>query len=142
MAITLSDTERQYIGLFESVTGAIAVDCVVDADEDRVLFVVATGEMDVAIGPNGRTVKRLQDRIGKAVELVEDADSAEAFVANALAPAAVYGVEIEEEGDDVIAVADVDEADKGAAIGSNGRNVAGARLLADRHFGVTEIRIE
>jgi N utilization substance protein A len=98
--------------------------------------------MDVAIGPNGRTVKRLQDRIGKSVELVEDADSPETFVANALAPAAVYGVEVVEEKDEVIAVADVDEADKGAAIGSNGRNVAGARLLANRHFGVTEIRIE
>lgn len=142
MGITLSDTERQYIGVFESVTGAIAVDCTVDESEDRVLFVVATGEMDVAIGPNGRTVKRLEDRLGKSVELVENADSPEVFVANALAPAAVYSVEIHEEGDEVIAVADVDEADKGAAIGSGGRNVAGACRLAERHFGITDIQIE
>lgn len=143
MGITVSDEARQYIGLFDRVTGARAVDCVVDEDEDRVLFVVATGEMSVAIGPDGRTVKRLSDRIEKDVVLVEDADTPEVFVANALAPAAVYDVRIGEEADDrVVAYAEVDEADKGAAIGRGGRNVSAAVTLAQRHFGIDEIRIE
>lgn len=142
MTVTLTDQARRYIALFEDLTGARARDCVVDEEEGRVLFVVAVGMMSQAIGPDGRTVARVEDRIGKPVELVEDADTPEAFVANALMPAAVYGVEVREEEGRRVAVAEVDPADKGAAIGSGGRNVNAARVLAARHYGIDDIRID
>lgn len=139
MSITLSDEARSYIALFEDVTGATARDCLVDDDEDRVVFVVAVGEMAAAIGPDGRTVGRVEDRVGRRVELVEDADTPEGFVANALAPAAVYGVDIEEDEDGRVAVVEVDAADKGVAIGSDGRNIRMARRLAGRHYDIDDI---
>jgi N utilization substance protein A len=140
MRVTLSDEARQYIALFEDVTGASAVDCVVDETHDQVLFVVAAGEMGQAIGPDGRRVNRLEDRIGEDVELVEDAPTPEGFVANALAPAAVYNVTLSEN-DDLVAYAEVDHADHGAAIGVNGRNIEAAKRLADRHFDVDDIQL-
>lgn len=141
MAITLSDRERRYIALFEAETDAAARDCVVIDDGDRVLFVVAPDDMARAVGPDGRTVNRLRDRLGKEVDLIADADTPEAFVANALAPAAVYGVTVENCDEGRIARADVDEADMGVAIGTDGRNIEAARLLAKRHFDVNDIEL-
>ncbi|MFB6085950.1 MAG: NusA-like transcription termination signal-binding factor [Halodesulfurarchaeum sp.] len=138
--VTLSDEAVRYIALFEDVTGATAVDCVFDENHDQVLFVVTAGEMGQAIGPDGRRVNRLEERLGEDVELVEDAPTAERFVANALAPAAVYNVTLSEN-DDLVAYAEVDRADHGAAIGANGRNIEAAKRLAARHFEIDDIQL-
>ena len=140
MALRISDAARRHIALFEDVTGASAVDCVVDDEHEQILFVVATGEMGQAIGPGGKRVDRLEDRLGTAVELVEDAPTAEQFVANALAPAAVYNVTLSEN-DDLVAYAEVDAADRGAAIGEDGRNIEAAKRLARRHYDVDDIQL-
>jgi N utilization substance protein A len=138
MRVTLSDDARQYIALFEDVTGATARDCLVY--DDRVVILVAAGEMGRAIGPDGRTIGRVEERIGRAVDLVEDADTPEAFVASALAPAAVRHVTISEQNDRV-AYAEVPEADRGVAIGAGGRNVETARRLARRHHEIDDIQL-
>ncbi|WP_122088316.1 NusA-like transcription termination signal-binding factor [Halalkalicoccus subterraneus] len=138
MTRTLSDDARRHLAAFEDVTDANAVDCVIG--EDRLVFVVSVGEMGQAIGPGGKTVSRLEDRFGKAVDLVEDADTPEGFVANALAPAAVYHVTISEN-ETLVAYAEVAEEDRGVAIGTEGRNIETARLLANRHFDIDDIQL-
>ncbi|PSP79849.1 NusA-like transcription termination signal-binding factor [Halobacteriales archaeon QS_1_68_20] len=138
MTVTLSDEARRLVVVFEDVTGATARDCL--PDEERVVFLVVAGEMATAIGPGGETVGRLEERLDRDVQLVEDADTAEAFVANALAPAAVYNVTISEN-DTTVAYAEVAEEDKGVAIGTDGRNIEVARRLAERHFGVDDVQL-
>lgn len=140
MPVRLSDEARRYIVAFDEVTGATATDCLIDEEGDRLVFVVAAGEMGAAIGPGGETVERLEAEVGREVRLVEDAEDAEDFVANALTPAAVYNVTISEN-DDTIAYAEVDEADKGVAIGTDGKNIALARRLAERHFGIDDVQL-
>jgi N utilization substance protein A len=140
MRVTLSDEARQFIALFEDVTEVAARDCIVDEEFDRVVFLVPAGEMGKAIGPGGRRVKRLEERVGRSVELVEDADTPEAFVANALAPAAVYNVTVSEN-DTTVAYAEVDREDTGVAIGADGRNIRLARELARRHFDVDDVEL-
>ena len=140
MTISLSDRERQFLARFEDEVGVTVRDCVVDEGYDRVLFVVEAGEMADAIGPGGRNVERIEEDLGRSVELIEDADTAEAFVANALAPAAVYNVTISEN-EDTVAYAEVDHDDTGVAIGKDGKNIEAARLLADRHFDVDDIQL-
>ena len=140
MAIRLSDEARQLAALFESETEATVRDCVIDDDHGRVLLLIKPGEMAQAIGPAGEHVSRVEDRVGKPIKLVEDAETAEVFVANALAPAAVYNVTISEN-DDRVAYVEVDDADRGAAIGDGGKNIDAARLLAKRHFGVDDVEL-
>ncbi|MFB6164654.1 MAG: NusA-like transcription termination signal-binding factor [Haloarculaceae archaeon] len=140
MTVTLSDRERQYIALFEDEVGVTIRDCVVDEAYDRVLFVVKAGEMGAAIGPGGANVERIEDHVGRPIELIEDADTAADFVANALAPAAVYNVTISEN-EDTVAYVEVDHDDTGVAIGKDGRNIEAARLLADRHFEVDDVQL-
>ena len=140
MRVTLSDEARQYIALFEDVTDVAARDCIVDEAFDRVVFLVPAGEMGKAIGPGGRRVRRVEERIGRSVELVEDADTPEAFVANALAPAAVYNVTVSEN-ETTVAYAEVDREDTGVAIGADGRNIRLARELARRHFDIDGVEL-
>jgi N utilization substance protein A len=145
MRVTLSDTARQYIALFEDVTGATARDCLVreDADsegDERVTFLVAAGEMGQAIGPGGRRVQQVEEKLGREVTLVEDADTAEAFVANALAPAVVNHVTVSEQNDRV-AYVEVDAEDRGVAIGVDGRNIRVARELARRHWDLDDVQL-
>ncbi|NHN41566.1 NusA-like transcription termination signal-binding factor [Halorubellus sp. JP-L1] len=138
MARTLSDEARRVLALFEDVTGATGLDCVVY--EDRVVVLVARGDMGEAIGPGGEHVAEFEERLGTAAKLVETADSAADFVANALAPAAVYNVTISENGD-TVAYVEVDEADTGVAIGADGRNIEAARDLSRRHVDVDDIEL-
>lgn len=143
MTLRISDEARQCLTLFEDETGASARDCVIDDDHDRVIVLVEPGEMGTAIGPNGRTVGRVEGKLDRPIKLVEAADSPEALVANALAPAAVRNVTISDGGEDDprVAYAEVPEADRGVAIGDGGENIDAARLLAERHFDVAEIEL-
>ena len=138
MRVTLSDEARRYMGLFDEVAGVSARDCLVE--DDRIVFLVPADEMADAIGPDGRTVREVEERIGRSVELVEDADTAEAFVASALAPAAVRHVTISEQNDRV-AYAEVPEDDRGVAIGRNGRTIEAARTLARRHHDIDDVEL-
>lgn len=140
MTVTLSDEARRLVALFETETEATARDCVIDDEHDRVIFVVKTGEMGKAIGRDGEHVKGLEEELGTSVKLVEDAPTAEGFVANALAPAAVYNVTISEN-DDRLAYAEVAQEDHGAAIGSEGKNIEAARTLARRHHDIDNIEL-
>ncbi len=141
MARRITDEARRCMALFEDETGASPVDCVVDDDHDRVLVLVAAGEMGQAIGPDGQNVERVERRLGRTVSLVEDAADAEAFVASALAPAVVHNVTVSEMGDDRVAYAEVDDADRGVAIGADGRTIEAARLLARRRFDVDDVEL-
>lgn len=139
MAIRLDDEARRHIAILAEETGVSATDCIVD---DAVVFVVAPDDMATAIGTGGGRVAALEERLSRRVVLVEDAERPEDFVANALAPAAVYDVRMAERDDETVAVADVAEADVGVAIGEGGERVERARQLAKRHFDVDDIAIE
>ena len=140
MKVTLTAEEMQLAGLFEQETGATVKDCLVDDDHDRVIFLVKTGEMAQAIGAGGEHVGRVENKIGRSIKLVEDAPTAADFVANALAPAAVYNVTVSENGD-TVAYAEVAEEDQGVAIGEAGKNIEAARELASRHYDIDGIEL-
>ncbi|RQG92665.1 NusA-like transcription termination signal-binding factor [Natrarchaeobius halalkaliphilus] len=144
MGVTLDDDARRHLALFEDVTGANGVDCLLEERRedggDRLIVVVSSGQMGEAIGPGGRTIQRYEEQVDAPVRLVEDADNASEFVANALAPAAVYNVTLSEN-DDIVAYVEVAEEDRGVAIGSNGWTIDAARTLAERHFGIDDVQL-
>ena len=140
MSVTLTDEARRHIAVLDDETDVTPTDCVVDDEYDRVVFVVPPGTMGQAIGPGGEHVQRLESKLGRDVEIVEGADTAADFVANALAPAAVYNVTVSD-GDTTVAYAEVDRDDRGVAIGTDGRTIELARRLARRHFDVDEIEL-
>ncbi|MFU1779747.1 NusA-like transcription termination signal-binding factor [Haloarcula japonica] len=140
MRVELSDEARRLVALFEDEAAVTVRDCIVDEDHDQVVYLVKRGEMADAIGPGGQTVERVEERLGREVKLVEAAETAEDFVANALAPAAVYNVTVSEN-DDTVAYVEVAQEDRGAAIGREGQNIDAARQLAKRHFEIDGIEL-
>lgn len=140
--IKLKYEELSLMSLFQSVSGAMARDCVIDDKMDRVIFIVNKGEMGLAIGKSGQSIKNVQNAIGKMVELVEYSDDPREFISNALDPKLVADIRLSEKVDGTkIATVLVDQRKKGAIVGRNGRNAEKARLLAKRYFEIGNIHI-
>ena len=140
--IKLTSDELRLMSLFQSITTATARDCVLDERMDRVIFVVNKGQMGLAIGKGGATIKQLQNVVGRKVELVEFADDASDFIRNMLNADMVSEIRISERMDGTKqAVVVVDAKKKGAVVGREGRNAEKARLLAKRYFQITSLLI-
>jgi len=140
--VKLTTEGIRYIALFESLTGAIARDCYVDDENDRVIFVVKKGDMGLAIGKNGNNINRVKRSVGKHVEIVEYSDEVDEFVANALQPVFVKKVQVVVKENRKLAYVEVMSKDRGIAIGKNGRNIQRAKLLAQRHHGLADVIIQ
>ena len=121
--VKLTTEGIRYIALFESLTGAIARDCYVDDENDRVIFVVKNGDMGLAIGKNGNNINRVKKSIGKHIEIVEYSDEVDEFVANALQPVFVKKVQVVVKENRKLAYVEVMSKDRGIAIGKNCRNI-------------------
>jgi N utilization substance protein A len=139
-SIKLGGDEIRFISLFESITGAVAHDCIIE--DDRVIFIIKAGNIGLAIGKKGINIKRVRDFLQKPIEVVEFAQSPEDFIKNTLAPARIKLITITERRDGKkIAMVTVNEKDRGIAIGKNGKNVARARSLARRHYNIEDVII-
>src|SRR5438270_1130074 len=142
MEIKLTSDELRLMSLFQSITSATARDCIVDDKMDRVIFVVNKGQMGLAIGKGGATIKQLQSVVGRKVELVEFSDDASEFIRNMLNADMVNEIRLSDRIDGTKqAVVVVDAKKKGAVVGREGRNAEKARLLAKRYFQITSLLI-
>jgi N utilization substance protein A len=140
--IKLTSEELGLMSVFQNISHANARDCVIDTKVGRIIFFVSKGEMGLAIGKAGETIKKVQKTLGKQVELVEWSDDAKQFIMNSLNPQYVFEITMNEKADgSKSATVVVDEKKKGAILGKGGRNAEKARLLAKRYFSVDSIQI-
>jgi transcription termination/antitermination protein NusA len=140
--IKLTSDELRLMSLFQSITSATARDCIVDDKMDRVIFVVNKGQMGLAIGKGGSTIKQLQNMVAKKIELVEFSDDPAEFIRNMLNADMINDVRISDRVDGTKqAVVTVDPRKKGAVVGREGRNAEKARLLAKRYFQISNVLI-
>jgi N utilization substance protein A len=138
----MSHEELRFISILEGLTGALAVDCIWDKSETRVIFVVRRNDTGKVIGRRGTTIRRLRDHFQKQIDIVEYSESLEIFAANTLAPAKTKNIEIHEKSGKKTVVVTVIPQERGKAIGKNGRNIQKSRLLMKRHFGVNNVIIQ
>ncbi len=139
--IKLTAEEMRYIALFENITGATANDCIIDSEADRIIFVAKPGEMGLAIGKAGKNINMLRKMVGRPVEVVEFAGTAEGLIRNCLAPAKLREIRVTERPDRKIIVVEVEPKDKALAIGKNGRTIDKTRLLAKRYYQIDHVQI-
>ncbi len=133
----LTTTEIKYMSLFESVTGALARDCIVK--DNVVIFVVKEGNMGLAIGKNGKNVKRLEQILGKRVELVEYAQDLKQFLKNVFYPANVLNVNVVERNGKRTAYVIIDSKDRRTFSKRIGGRIRLARILVQRHFKIDNV---
>ncbi len=141
-SIKLSTDQMRLMGLFQNVTGATARDCVEDEKQNRVIFVVNTGKMGLAIGKGGIHIKSLQNIVKRNIELVEFNDDPAKFLTNLLDSKLISEVKINKRADGTKqAIVMVDPRKKGIVVGRDGRNAEKARLLAKRYFDIGSVLI-
>ena len=140
--IRFTNREMRFIALFESITGATVRDCIIDDENNRIIYVVKEGEMGIAIGKRGKNVSLLEKMTGMKHEIIEFSDDPARFIRNALRPARLREIRITQRTDGrKIAVVSVDPKDKGIAIGKNGKNAERIRFLARRYFDISNVSI-
>lgn len=140
--IKLTTDQMRLMSLFQNVTGATARDCVEDEKQNRVIFVVNSGKMGLAIGKGGSHIKSLQNIVKKNVELVEFDEDPAKFLKNMLNSKLVSEVKLNERADgSKQAIVLVDPRKKGIVVGREGRNAEKARLLAKRYFDISSVLI-
>ena len=140
--IKLSSDELSMMSMFQGMTGATARDCVIDEKRDRVIFVIAQGQMGLAIGKEGASVKKFERAVRRPVEVVEGADAVEALVWNSLGAKFVQEIRVSDRLDGTKGVVVVvDSRKKGAVLGLGGKNAEKVRLLAKRYFDISNVQI-
>ncbi|MDI9619024.1 NusA-like transcription termination signal-binding factor [Methanothermobacter sp.] len=143
MTIKFTTNEIRYIALFESMTGAMVKDCIVDDENGKVTFLVKKGDMGLAIGKKGSTVAKVQKALDKGVEVIEHSNDPVEFIKNLMAPAKIRSIRIlQKENGEKIATVETDPKNKRIAIGRGGQNIERARLLARRQHNISNIIIK
>jgi N utilization substance protein A len=135
--------ERRYIEELRILTKATAIDCVIDEKFERIIYIIKKGDMGLAIGKKGENIKRMQNVLGKRIEMVEYSGELETFIANIFKPVVISRVEKEPStGELIITLARKN--DIGTAIGRKGANIEKARLLVRKIWGneIGELRWE
>lgn len=141
-SIKINSEQMRLMSLFQRVTKSTARDCVEDEHNDRIIFVVGSGKMGLAIGKGGMHVKSLQNQIKRNVEMVEFNKKPEIFIKNLLNNKLVSEVKIVKGSDGTMqARVTVDPGKKGIVVGRDGRNAEKARLLAKRYFDIGAVMI-
>lgn len=140
--VKLSTDGIRYIALFESLTGARARDCFEDLENNRLIFVIKSGDMGLAIGKGGDHINRVKKAIGKHVEIIEHSDDPVEFVKNAFHPISIKNVNLVVKDDKRIAYVEVLTKEKGLAIGRDGKNIEKVKKLSMRHHNIDDVIIQ
>ncbi|MBN2156306.1 MAG: NusA-like transcription termination signal-binding factor [Candidatus Lokiarchaeota archaeon] len=137
-SIKFQREEMELIRLFDTITGAVTLDCVIlpdGEDSERVIFMVNRQDLRRAVGKNGINVKKLKERLSKTIEIIAYSDDLNRFIGYLLYPAKITQITEQPRNDNKkVLIVSVRQEDKGLAIGKNGRNIEKANTLLRRHY--------
>ena len=138
--ITFDQNTIRYISVFEKVTKTHVKDCI--ETQDKLVFIVARGQIGAAIGKKGENVKRLHEMFKKNLDVIEYSEDHERFLRNIFHNYKIKRVEIEKRGLKIHATVSVESKDKGKIIGKDGRNLKLARDILTRHTEIEGLSIK
>lgn len=128
------------MSLFEIITGIAPKDCVIDKRHERVIFLVDGSVPKRILNKKNKHLQQLEKTIKKTIEIVKYAETPELLIKNSLYPADVKNVKLTKKMEnETVAIVTVDIKSRGAAIGKRGKNIDRARLLAKRHFNISNV---
>ena len=140
--VVLTEECMRLISQFESLTGAGSRDCIVDNRNERIIFVINPGDMGLAIGRGGSSIKKASDALGKRIEVVEYSPDPDQFIRNCFLPAHVTDIDFVTDAEDQpIARVEVRDEDRGLAIGKAGKNIFKAKVLAQRQHDIVDVQL-
>lgn len=138
--IKIDENMLRYISTFYQSTGVDVMD--IAEDDENIFFIIYPGSLRKAIVNNGENIKRLKEKLGKNIILVEYSDDPQRFIYNLFYRFNVKEINIEKVNDDMRVSVKVDPGQKARAIGKNGRNLRVTRDILSRHFKVSSLLIK
>ncbi|HON81275.1 MAG TPA: NusA-like transcription termination signal-binding factor [Methanoregulaceae archaeon] len=135
--------ERRYIEELRILTKATALDCIIDERFERIIYIIRPGDMGLAIGKKGENIRRMQNVLGKRIEMVEYAENRDDFIANIFRPISISRIEKDPKSG-LLTITLMKRSDLGTAIGKKGANIEKARILVRRFWGeeLGELKVE
>ncbi len=127
----------QMMNFFENFTGAKVKDCLIK--DGFVYFLTRENDAHRAIGRNGSTVKRLEERLGKTVKIFEYSPDNEAFVRNMIPKASE--IRLSGPDDSITADVKVNKPDRYFIIGRDSRNLNIIKEILQRNSNIREVNI-
>lgn len=132
--IKLNSDVMRYITLLETLTGATIKDCLME--NNKLIFVVNEGEAGIAIGKDGKNVKKVSEITGKEVEVLEFSPDPRVFVCNIFKPLRVDNVQVyEHEGKKIMRIETV----KNHPL--TGSKLRRAKLMLQKYFEIDDVLI-
>lgn len=138
MTVTFNTDSIRLITLFENLTGTVVKDCVVDAANNTVYFVIAEGKIGIAIGKGGGSVKNAERLIKKNIKIFEFSGDLNCFIKNLIPQASEIRIK---NGEKISVEVRVDKKDKAIVIGRDGKNLKVYKNLLNRSHGVNDLVI-
>lgn len=123
--------------LFENITRAKIKDCIIDAE--KITFVVLPGELKTGLGKNAANIKKLAEKFGKKIRIVEFKDSMLELIKSFINPLKVDAIHEEE---NVVILESTDTKTKGLIIGRAAKNLRALEENIKRYFpDLKEIKV-
>jgi NusA-like KH domain protein len=137
MSVVIDNDLLQTIALVEKITHARVDRCI--PRDDKLIFVVGRGDARKIVGPNGATLKKLEQQLSKRLKVIEKTDDKMSFIRNAMLPLKI--VDMKEE-DGIVTVVGPDEKTKGLMIGAKAQNLRFTEKVVQMYFpDVREIKV-
>jgi len=138
----ITPEELRYLSILEELTGALGIRCIVDEDNNKLIFLVKDTDVGKAIGKGGKNVKLLRALLKKNIEIVPYGEDLDTMVKNLFPSVKILGIDVNERNGEKQVIVKVAEEDKGRAIGKEGRNIKRARLVLQKLYGVSSVIIK
>jgi N utilization substance protein A len=126
--------------LFENMTHTTVKDCLIDKNTNTVYFVIDEGEIGIAIGKNGSSVKHAEQVIGKTIKLFEFSKDLVTFVKK-IVPQAT-SIKVRNMDNRITVEIHVDKKNRPIVIGRSGRNLKLYKELLKRSHKVDDLTIK
>src|SRR3989338_1335411 len=90
MNIVIDNELLQTMRIVEKITRARIDRCI--PREEKLVFVVAPGDARKIVGPQGATLKKLEEQLGKKLKIIEKTEDKFQFIKNAMLPLKVQDI--------------------------------------------------
>jgi NusA-like KH domain protein len=129
MNVVIDNELLQTISIVEKITHARVDRCI--PRDDKLIFIVAKGDARKIVGPQGATLKKLEQQLGKRLKVIEKVEDKLQFIRNAMLPLKIVDMKDE---DGIVTVYGPDEKTKGLMIGAKAQNLRFTEKIVQMYF--------
>ena len=137
MNVIIDTDLLQTIAVVEKITHARVDRCI--PKDDKLVFIVEHGDARKIVGPQGVTLKSLEQQLGKRLKVIEKTEDKQQFIRNAFLPLRIVEMK---EADGIVTLVGPDEKTKGLMIGAKAHNLRFLEKIVQTYFpDVREIKV-